>query len=59
MSKTPKEMVEKILKKGVSQQELAEKIGVSPAQITRWLASAQPKLNHFQKLEQIYQEITV
>ena len=60
MNKTPKEMVIEILNKGqLSQQELAERIGVSPAQITRWLASAQPKLKHFQKLEQIYQELAV
>lgn len=60
MSKTPKEMVVEILNKGqLSQQELAERIGVSPAQITRWLASAQPKLKHFQKLEEIYKEIAV
>ena len=58
--KTPKEMVIEILNKGqLSQQELAERIGVSPAQITRWLASAQPKLKHFQKLEEIYKEIAV
>lgn len=60
MNKTPKEMVIEILNKGqLSQQELAEKIGVSPAQITRWLASAQPKLKHFQKLEEIYKEVAV
>ena len=60
MTKTPKEMVVEILNKGqLSQQELAERIGVSPAQITRWLASAQPKLKHFQKLEEIYKEIAV
>lgn len=60
MKKTPKEMVVEILNKGqLSQQELAERIGVSPAQITRWLASAQPKLKHFQKLEEIYKEIAV
>ena len=60
MNKTPKEMVIEILNKGqLSQQELAERIGVSPAQITRWLASAQPKLKHFQKLEEIYKEIAV
>lgn len=60
MQKSPKEMLETILKNGnKSQKELAKEIGVSPAQITRWLGSAEPKLTHFRKIEEIYKKIAV
>lgn len=60
MEKSPKEMLVEILNYGkFNQQELAKKIGVSPAQITRWLGSAEPRLVHFRKIEQIYNEMVV
>lgn len=55
MTKTPKEMISELLKKGVlNAQELAKEIGVAPSQITRWLGSAEPRLSHFRKIEEIY-----
>ena len=60
MEKSPKEMLVEILSNGkFNQQELAKKIGVSPAQITRWLGSVEPRLIHFRKIEKIYNEIAV
>lgn len=58
MAKT-KEMIRAILDAGVlDQQRLAEKLEVSPAQITRWLnTGAQPRLNHYEKLEELYEKI--
>ena len=57
---TPKEMLIEILNQGeINQKELARKIGVSPAQITRWLGSAEPRLTHFRKIEEIYRKVIV
>lgn len=58
MAKTPKEMIKELLEKGeLTMQELAKKLGVAPSQITRWLGSAEPRLSHFRKIEELYNEI--
>lgn len=58
MAKTHKEMLRALLMQdNVDRKTLAKKIGVSPAQITRWLDSAEPRLVHFRKIEELYKQI--
>lgn len=53
-----KKMLETILSKGkLNQQELADKLQVSPAQITRWLGGAEPRLSNYEKIRQFYDEL--
>ncbi len=60
MAKTHREMLRELLQSGeLNQKELAERIGVSPAQITRWLKNSEPKLAHFRKIEELYNKIAV
>ena len=56
---TIKQMLNSILTRGnLNQKELAIKLKVSPAQITRWLDNAEPRLKNFQKIQEIYNELT-
>lgn len=58
MVKTPKEMIKELLEKGeLTMQKLAKKLGVAPSQITRWLGSAEPRLIHFQKIQEEYKKL--
>lgn len=55
---THKEMLKALLQQdNVDQKTLAKKIGVSPSQITRWLAFAEPRLVHFRKIEELYKQM--
>lgn len=50
-----KKMIEEILSRdGINQKELAKKLKVAPAQISKWKDNAVPKLENYQKLEAIY-----
>ncbi len=54
-----KKMINDILSKSnLNQKELAEKLKVSPAQITRWRDDAEPRLKNYQELEKIYQDLS-
>ncbi len=46
-------------KEQITKKKLAERLGVSPAQITRWMNNAEPKLSNLQKLKAIYNKIAV
>ena len=52
-------MLQEILdNKVIDQKRLADKLNVSPAQITRWLnAVAQPRLENYEKLEELYKKL--
>ena len=51
-------MINEILaKSNLTQKELAAKLKVSPAQITRWLDNAEPRLKNYQELEKIYNNL--
>ena len=50
-------MIKAILNQGYNQKELANRLKVSPAQITRWLGSAEPRLIHFQKIQEEYKKL--
>ncbi len=53
-----KEMINKILaKSNLNQKELANRLKVSPAQISRWRDSAEPRLKNYQELEKIYNDL--
>ncbi len=53
-----KEMINYILNNSdINQKQLADKIKVSPAQITRWRDDAEPKRENFRKLEEIYKSL--
>jgi Trp operon repressor len=53
-----KKMITYILSTGeLNQKELASKLDVSPAQVTRWLDDSEPRLNNYQKIEKIYKEL--
>ena len=53
-----KKMINAILTKGnMNQKELAAKLKVSPAQITRWRDDAEPRLKNYQELEKIYNDM--
>ena len=54
---THKEMIKAILNQGYNQKELANILKVSPAQITRWLGSAEPRLVHFLKIQEEYKKL--
>lgn len=54
-----KEMLKTILEQGnLNQFELAQRLNVSPAQITRWLGGADPKLSNYLKIREIYNGMT-
>lgn len=51
-------MIKDILEKqNLSQEELAEKLKVSPAQVCRWLQSSVPNYANYIKLYNLYYEI--
>lgn len=53
-----KKMVNEILTKGnLNKKELAEKLEVSPSQITRWGDNAEPRYKNIEKLEEIYKNL--
>lgn len=54
-----KEMLSYILNNSkLNQKELATKLNVSPAQITRWLGDAEPRLKNYQKIQEFYKKLT-
>jgi len=58
--KTIEEMLEKILlEKNFSQQDLAKKLNVDPAQVSRWLNNTtKPRRVAIFKIKKIYEELT-
>lgn len=46
-------------KSKINQKELAKRIGVNPAQVSRWLISAEPKLIHYKKIKELYDKTAV
>lgn len=53
-------MILNILKKhNIKKQKLANKIGVSPSQITRWMKGAEPKITNLKKLQEIYDKFSI
>lgn len=53
-------MIEEILiKKDISQQELALQLKVSPSQITRWINNdCKPRIRMFDKIKKLHEEIS-
>lgn len=56
--KSPAVMIEEILiKKDISQQELATELKVAPSQISRWRNGAKPRIRILDRIKKLYEQV--